>query len=431
MKKCERKKDKAVFAIKVILYKDPKLLKDIEREVAMMRRLEHEHLVTLSESYESAGSFALMMDYIAGGELFERIVEKEYLEEQEAVEYLRQLIEGLQHMHSKNIVHLDIKPENILCVDTVSNRIKLIDFGLARELKPGEITRCALGTPDFIAPEALSFNEIRPETDMWSTGVLAYVLLSGIMPFGGENDHETLCNISNVDWEFDEDSFKDISSDARDFIEKLLTLNPDDRLSSTDAIQHPWMRDSERGGKINTKRHRAFLARRRWKKSVHVIIAVTKLCRFIQLSSSEKSESVVNSRIDKSSSQSESGNCNFNPEPENDAYINIGSNLSPSPSELSSCNLKESCSKVNSLPTDSDGSRTQKKVVSFAETVANDLVEENEQESVEVAVETPAVTETFNRDQDDAITAESKLVKNVAFATSSGEGEKKMWKILK
>ncbi|XP_028394028.1 myosin light chain kinase family member 4-like [Dendronephthya gigantea] len=433
VKKCEKKKDKTVFAIKVILYKDPKLLKDIEREVSMMRRLEHEHLVTLYESYESAGSFALVMDYIAGGELFERIVEKEYLEEQEAVEYLRQLIQGLQHMHSRNIVHLDIKPENILCVDNVSNRIKLIDFGLARELKPGEITRCALGTPDFIAPEALSFNEIKPETDMWSTGVLTYVLLSGLMPFGGENDHETLCNISNVDWEFDEDSFEEISSNARDFIEKLLTLNPDDRLSSTDAIQHPWMRESERGGKINTKRHRTFLARRRWKKSVHVIMAVTKLCRMLQLSTSGKSESGVNSPIDKSSSPSGSGNCNFIPKPKNalDHQPETDANLNPKPSEMTSCNLQESFTKMNSLANDSDGTRTEGKTVSFTEAVVNDSSEENEDESAEVAVKSPAVTKTLNKGQNDTRTADSKLVRNVAFATSNGGGEKKMWKILK
>ncbi|CAB4012377.1 myosin light chain kinase, smooth muscle-like, partial [Paramuricea clavata] len=295
VKKCERKRDKAAFAIKVILYKDAKLLNDIKREVEMMRKLNHEHLVTLYEAYECGGSYGMVMDYIAGGELFERIIEKEYLEEKEAVQYLRQLINGLQHMHSKNIVHLDIKPENILCVDATSNRIKLIDFGLARELKPGETTRCALGTPDFVAPEAISFNEIKPQTDMWSTGVLTYVLLSGLMPFGGDTDNETLCNISNVDWEFDEDSFEEISSDARDFIEKLLTLHPEDRLSSTDAMGHPWMKaKEERGGKINTKRHRTFLARRRWKKSVHVVMAVTKLCRLLQFSSNVKSGSGTN-----------------------------------------------------------------------------------------------------------------------------------------
>ena len=281
-----------MFAIKVILFKDPKLLSEIKREVEMMRRLEHEHLVSLHEVYECAGSYGMLMDYVEGGELFERIIEKEYLEEKEAVEYLHQLIQGLQHMHSRNIVHLDIKPENILCVNATSNRIKLIDFGLARELKPGEVTRCALGTPDFVAPEAISFNEIKLQTDMWSTGVLTYVLLSGLMPFAGEDDNETLCNIANLDWEFDKESFEEISADARDFIQKLLTLSPDERMNSDEALQHPWMKANEdRAGKINTKRHRAFLARRRWMKSVNAVMAVTKLYRILNKSGNGRSRS--------------------------------------------------------------------------------------------------------------------------------------------
>ena len=424
MKKCERKKDKAAFAIKVILYKDANLLNDIEREVSMMRRLHHDHLVTLYEAYDCAGSFGMVMDYIAGGELFERIIEKEYLEEKEAVEYLHQLLEGLQHMHGKNIVHLDIKPENILCVDSTSNRIKLIDFGLARELKPGEITRCALGTPDFVAPEAISFNEIKPQTDMWSTGVLTYVLLSGLMPFGGETDHETLCNISNVDWQFDEDSFEEISSDARDFIEKLLTLHPDDRLSSTDALRHPWMEaNAKRAGKINTKRHRTFLARRRWKKSVHVVIAVTKLCRMLQISTNGRSGSGTQVQLGEpsgldSTSEPTSNACAI---PNSNLVANLNNNpeVKPPINEESNANTNAPVTTGKETP-----KHPEVPVCLDASGFTN-----GDGTTDSSSAKMPVLTKTDKNQEQNA--PDNKLVRNLSFSSPNENGQKITWKVLK
>lgn len=422
VKRCERKKDKAAFAIKVILYKDAKLLNDIKREVSMMRRLHHDHLVTLYEAYECAGSFGMVMDYIAGGELFERIVAKEYLEEKEAVEYLHQLLEGLQHMHSKNIVHLDIKPENILCVDSTSNRIKLIDFGLARELKPGEVTRCALGTPDFVAPEAISFNEIKPQTDMWSTGVLTYVLLSGLMPFGGETDHETLCNISNVDWEFDEDSFEEISSDARDFIEKLLTLHPDDRLSSTDALGHPWMKaNAKRAGKINTKRHRTFLARRRWKKSVHVVMAVTKLCRMLQISINGRSGSGTQVQLD------EPSGLDSNPEPTSNTCSNPNrdANLNNNPEAKPPINEESNANTNMPVCTVKETQKHPEVIVCLDASGFTNGDGTTDSGSVKMPVLTKA---DKNQEQSEP---DNKLVRNLSFSSPNEDGQKITWKVLK
>ena len=451
VKKCERKKDKAAFAIKVILYKDSKLLNDIKREVEMMRRLNHEHLVTLYEDYECAGSYGMVMDYIAGGELFERIIEKEYLEEKEAAQYLRQLIEGLQYMHNKNIVHLDIKPENILCVDAKSNRVKLIDFGLARELKPGEVTRCALGTPDFVAPEAISFNEIKLQTDMWSTGVLTYVLLSGIMPFGGDTDNETLCNISNVDWEFDEDSFEEISPDARDFIEKLLTLKPDDRLSSADALEHPWMKaNEERGGKINTKRHRTFLARRRWKKSVHVVMAVTKLCRLLQISSNGRSGSGTNVHMDAASSLQGTATFDSNPDTNPQSTSNPDNDPNPGSGHIHNCSNQDLSDNANSKPnpeiksslqhinnantngpitTAMENKRIQGDTKSAGVPVHVKGDGDSKKSNDATAVE-PVSPPTNNKAQKQNA-PDNKLVKSLSFSDSNDNGQKIMWKVLK
>lgn len=430
-----------MFAIKVILNKDAKVLKEVEREVAMMQKLKHERLVTLYEAYECTGSYGMLMDYVGGGELFERIIEKEYLEEQEAVMYLRQVLEGLQYMHGMNIVHLDIKPENILCIDARSNRIKLIDFGLARELKPGEITRCALGTPDFVAPEAISFNEIKLQTDMWSTGVLTYVLLSGLMPFGSDTDTQTLCNIANVDWDFDEYSFEEISSDAQDFIRMLLTFRPEDRLSSSEALEHAWMRrNEERGGKINTKRHRTFLARRRWKKSVHVVVAVSKLCRLRPFSSTARvghrtvvhtDESSPEVLVSSNANQHSDHNSVFRtapqPDPDSTRNSNIApkliSNLEPEPkhNHEASPGLILKLSAEESVPITPVNQSTK---IQMARCDLND----NEYNSVAMRVQ----TQTNDEDETQNGLDSSNLVRNRTFLAPNKEsGEKIMWKVLK
>lgn len=426
-----------MFAIKVILFKDPKLLSEIKREVEMMRRLEHEHLVSLHEVYESAGSYGMLMDYVEGGELFERIIEKEYLEEKEAVEYLHQLIQGLQHMHSLNIVHLDIKPENILCVNATSNRIKLIDFGLARELKPGEVTRCALGTPDFVAPEAISFNEIKLQTDMWSTGVLTYVLLSGLMPFAGEDDSETLCNIANLDWEFDKESFEEISADARDFIQKLLTLSPDERMSSDEALQHPWMKANEdRAGKINTKRHRAFLARRRWMKSVNAVMAVTKLYRILNKSGNERSRS--NSSLSQSgegkSSQQEPRFLNVNDQGDGSSLVEKNSvaksnvlkndqnnNFSDSSSEkipIKTYDVKPIVTTLGEKQNNAIAAIQNENVGSQTQSKNGNVIKRSH--DVETRSNGTSTNESYS----------SKPV-NVAFTSSNKSGERVVWKVFK
>lgn len=153
---------------------------------------------------------------------------------------MRQICEGVVYMHSQNIVHLDLKPENIMCHTRTSHEIKIIDFGLAQKLDPDKPVRVLFGTPEFISPEIINYEPIGVASDMWSLGVICYVLwvillgflfglllfmifrLSGLSPFMGETDADTFANITRAEYDFDDEAFDAVTQNARDFIGGLL-----------------------------------------------------------------------------------------------------------------------------------------------------------------------------------------------------------------
>ncbi|ROT71757.1 projectin [Penaeus vannamei] len=185
----------------------------------------------------------LIFEFLSGGELFERITAEGYvMSEAEVINYMRQICEGVKHMHEKNIIHLDVKPENIMCQTRTSTNVKLIDFGLATKLDPNEVVKISTGTAEFAAPEIVEREPVGFYTDMWAVGVLAYVLLSGLSPFAGENDIETLKNVKACDWDFDEEAFANVSNEAKDFIRRLLVKNKEKRLTAHECLMHAWLR---------------------------------------------------------------------------------------------------------------------------------------------------------------------------------------------
>lgn len=220
---------------------------DFEREVAIMCQLQHRRLLQLYDAYDDGASeMCLVTELVEGGELFERIVDDDFdLTERKAAVFMRQICEGVEYMHARRIVHLDMKPENILCLSRTGNRIKLIDFGLARELTPEEPLRVMFGTPDFAAPEVLTYECVSFATDMWSVGVICYVLLSGLSPFMGDNDLETMANVTRATFDFDDRAFEPISELAKDFIARLLVREPEKRLKPGQCLEHAWL---QRGG---------------------------------------------------------------------------------------------------------------------------------------------------------------------------------------
>ncbi|XP_026203853.1 death-associated protein kinase 2 [Anabas testudineus] len=252
----------------------------VEREVEILQAVQHPNIVTLKDVFESRSEVVLILELVNGGELFDFIAEKESLLESEAIEFLKQILEGLGFMHSKNIAHFDLKPENIMLSDKVSPNpnIKLIDFGLAHLFLPGEEYRSTSGTPQYIAPEVINNEPLGPATDMWSIGVITYILLSGLSPFQGDNDEETLRNILAMTYDFDAQHFSMTSSMAKDFIQKLLVKNPSERMTAEETLLHPWIKPLTRKqlanrnrSSINMKNFKKFNARRKWKMSYNMV----------------------------------------------------------------------------------------------------------------------------------------------------------------
>uniref|UniRef100_A0A8C6ZBL1 Myosin light chain kinase family member 4 n=3 Tax=Nothoprocta TaxID=8806 RepID=A0A8C6ZBL1_NOTPE len=242
--KCEEKATGLKLAAKIIKAKGDKQKDEVKNEINVMNQLNHVNLIQLYDAFESKNDIVLVMEYVEGGELFDRIIDENYnLTEMDTILFIKQICEGIQYMHQMYILHLDLKPENILCVNRAANQIKIIDFGLARRYKPREKLRVNFGTPEFLAPEVVNYEFVSFPTDMWSVGVIAYMLLSGLSPFLGDDDNETLNNILACSWNFEDEEFRDVSDEAKDFISKLLIKEKCWRISATAALKHPWLSD--------------------------------------------------------------------------------------------------------------------------------------------------------------------------------------------
>ncbi|VDI05636.1 myosin-light-chain kinase [Mytilus galloprovincialis] len=274
--KCLHKTEKETWAAKVIKCrkKDEKL--NVKNEISIMNELTHPKLLMLRDAYETPKSMVLVMEYVGGGELFDRVADEDLeLTERDCVHFMRQICEGVRYMHEKSIMHLDLKPENILCVRKDSNLIKIIDFGLARRFTPGESLKVMFGTPEFIAPEVVNYEQIGLQTDIWSLGVICYVLLSGLSPFMGDSDGETLSNVTQGDFDFDDEAFEEISEEARHFIEKCLLKNMKKRITISECIEHKWLAHSERNSSKKLRQSlrnlKQFMARRKWQSDLSVL----------------------------------------------------------------------------------------------------------------------------------------------------------------
>ncbi|RMC09059.1 hypothetical protein DUI87_14064 [Hirundo rustica rustica] len=211
------------LAAKIIKVKGAKEKEEVKNEINIMNQLNHVNLIQLYDAFEAKNNITLIMEYLDGGELFDRITDENYhLTELDAILFTKQICEGVHYLHQHYILHLDLKPENILCVNHTGNQIKIIDFGLARRYKPCEKLKVNFGTPEFLAPEVVNYDFVSFPTDMWSVGVITYMLLSGLSPFLGETDAETMNYVVNCSWDFDAEAFEQLSEDAKDFISRLL-----------------------------------------------------------------------------------------------------------------------------------------------------------------------------------------------------------------
>ncbi|XP_008827611.1 myosin light chain kinase 2, skeletal/cardiac muscle [Nannospalax galili] len=287
---CTEKATGLKLAAKVIKKQTPKDKEMVMLEIEVMNQLNHRNLIQLYSAIETSHEIILFMEYIEGGELFERIVDEDYhLTEVDTMVFVRQICDGILFMHKMRVLHLDLKPENILCVNTTGHLVKIIDFGLARRYNPNEKLKVNFGTPEFLSPEVVNYDQISDKTDMWSLGVITYMLLSGLSPFLGDDDTETLNNVLSANWYFDEETFEAVSDEAKDFVSNLITKDQGARMSAEQCLAHPWLNNLAEKAKRCNRRLKSqillkkYLMKRRWKKN---FIAVSAANRFKKISSS-------------------------------------------------------------------------------------------------------------------------------------------------
>ncbi|XP_057294270.1 death-associated protein kinase related-like [Hydractinia symbiolongicarpus] len=255
VKKCTCKKTGKHYAAKVIKKSRTNShgrsgREQLLLEIDILNQSNHPKMVRLYNVFETRTEMQLILEFAAGGDLHRHCIEGDVARTEKEICYLiRQICEAVRYLHDQNIVHLDLKPDNILLAkhSEVFPEIRLIDFGLSRRLDVPYSQFDIVGTPEYVAPEVLAYEPIDYGSDMWSVGVVTYVLLSGISPFAGDDVMETYSNIGMVEYDFDCEEFDDISDDAIDFIEKLLIRQPKKRMSACEALEHSWLKQLEGG----------------------------------------------------------------------------------------------------------------------------------------------------------------------------------------
>ncbi|KAL3091841.1 hypothetical protein niasHT_027461 [Heterodera trifolii] len=274
--RCVEKATDLMLAAKCIKIRKDTDFEKVEKEVNIMTQMRHKCIAQIYDAFATTDNdVILVMEIVQGGELFDRVADDSYILTEMAVALIMfQICEAIRYIHSQNIIHLDLKPENIMCVSQTSNQIKLIDFGLAQWYDGSKDLMFMAGTPEFAAPEVIKYEPLDFHTDMWSLGVIAYILLSGQSPFLGETLAHTYCNVERGNWMFCEEFAENgISSDAKDFISKLLILKKERRMLPDECLRHAWIRKN---------RERALAASRTASPAVCHPLAVDKFRKYVK-----------------------------------------------------------------------------------------------------------------------------------------------------
>ncbi|CAI5438576.1 unnamed protein product [Caenorhabditis angaria] len=281
---------------------------NIEREVRVLQKIRgNPNVVELHSVYETASDVIIVLELVSGGELFDHVCAKECLDEVEAAAFIKQILLAVKHLHSLHIVHLDIKPENVMLKKSGETQIKIIDFGLSREVAPGATVKDMVGTPEFVAPEVVNYEPLSSATDMWAVGVVTYILLSGGSPFLGDNRDQTFSNITRVRYHFGDRYFQNTSKQAKDFISRLFVRDVDQRATVEECLQHPWIRGPE-GNAIDVRKAScitishilSFKTRQRWKRIlelVTVLMRASKHSREIEDGRFDEDDLLISSTI--------------------------------------------------------------------------------------------------------------------------------------
>uniref|UniRef100_A0A9J7ZW43 Calcium/calmodulin-dependent protein kinase IV n=1 Tax=Cyprinus carpio carpio TaxID=630221 RepID=A0A9J7ZW43_CYPCA len=277
--RCRQKGTQKHYAAKMLKKTVDK--KIVRTEIGVLLRLSHPNIIKLKEIFETPAEISLVLELVTGGELFDRVVEKGYYSERDAADAVKQVLEAVAYLHENGIVHRDLKPENLLYATSAPDApLKIADFGLSKIVDDQVTMKTVCGTPgycgEFIkeefffffnrapsvasyrhplysfllmfclrclsAPEILRGCAYGPEVDMWSVGVITYILLCGFEPFFDDRgDQYMFKRILNCEYEFVSPWWDNVSLNAKDLVKKLIVQDPKKRLTTQQALQHPWV----------------------------------------------------------------------------------------------------------------------------------------------------------------------------------------------
>ncbi|XP_020091798.1 calcium-dependent protein kinase 10-like [Ananas comosus] len=242
---CMQKEKGREYACKSILKRKLATEEDVEdvrREIQIMHHLSgHANVVAIEGAYEDAVAVHLVMELCAGGELFDRIVHKGHYTERKAAQLARVIVGVVEACHSLGVMHRDLKPENFLFADHSEEApLKTIDFGLSVFFRPGEVFTDVVGSPYYVAPEVLR-KKYGPEADVWSAGVIIYILLCGVPPFWAESEQGIFEEVLHGKLDFQSEPWPSISESAKDLVRRMLVRDPKKRLTAHEVLRHPWV----------------------------------------------------------------------------------------------------------------------------------------------------------------------------------------------
>jgi len=272
------------FAVKIITKsklskEDETALKD---EIDVLSDLKYKHIIRLYDVFEESQFYYLVTEKMSGGELFDRIVQKSYYNEHEARDVCQILFKAMKYCHDRKVAHRDLKPENLLLTsESDDSDIKIADFGFAKRVKSPNSLTTQCGTPGYVAPEILEGKPYDTQADMWSLGVIVYILLGGYPPFIEQNQRELFRKIRKGQYQFHEEYWGQVSDDAKKLIRSLLTVDPSWRYDAKAAMANPWMGADEallveQDLGVNLEEFKRFNAKRKFKAAVRTVVATNK-----------------------------------------------------------------------------------------------------------------------------------------------------------
>lgn len=283
--KARRRLDDAAVAVKVVEKKrlDVDTAKLLQNELEVLQAVsEHPGIVTLLDSIETDTHMYFIMEYVDGGPLLDRIVSKGNFSENDARVILRAILQTLDYLNHLGCVHRDIKPENIL-VDNHSKKwpVKLTDFGLSAKMQPDELLYGTLGTPLFVAPEILKGEGYDCSCDMWSLGVVLYLVLCGYPPFPYKSPKELVSAIIHGQYSFPAPEWVHVSDDAKDALTMMMEVDPKRRITPVGALKHPWFRAVQSTSDLPNSKLKSFNARRKLRASMFVVRTTFDFMKFL------------------------------------------------------------------------------------------------------------------------------------------------------